>query len=56
MYINHSAFSPQFDYFMNGQALEKVEHKKDLGILVDDSLKPGKQCEASNSQVISLLK
>ena len=38
----------QYEYTMNGVALTKVQHEKDIGVLINHDLKPSLQCvEAS---------
>ena len=39
--------NPQREYVMNGTKLEVVSEEKDLGIWIQDTLKPSKQCEAA---------
>ncbi len=41
--------NPQHEYFMNGVKLETVSEEKDLGVWVQDTLKPSKQCEKAAS-------
>ena len=39
------ANNPGFKYSMGGIALQEVEEEKDIGILIQRSLKPSKQCK-----------
>ena len=39
--------NPRFKYFMNGEEVEAVKEEKDLGVYIEDSLKPTKQCAAA---------
>ena len=36
--------NPRFAYFMNGNQIEAASEEKDLGVIVESTLKPGKQC------------
>ena len=36
--------NPKVQYWMNGQALETVEEEKDLGVWIQNDLKPSLQC------------
>jgi len=42
MHIGYN--SVQAEYVMNDVKLECVSHEKDLGVIVSDDLKSGKQC------------
>ena len=39
--------NPKFKYFLNGEEVEAVKEEKDLGVYVEDSLKPSRQCAAA---------
>ena len=39
--------NPKYKYFLNGQEIEAVKEEKDLGVYIEDSLKPTKQCAAA---------
>ena len=39
--------NPKFRYTLNGEELEAVKEEKDLGVYVEDSLKPSRQCAAA---------
>ena len=39
--------NPKFKYYLNGEELEAVKEEKDLGVYIEDSLKPSKQCAAA---------
>ena len=39
--------NPRYKYFMNGLELEQAKEEKDLGVWVDESMKPSKQCAAA---------
>ena len=34
----------KFEYFMNGEKLDSVDSERDIGVIVDKSLKPSLQC------------
>ena len=37
----------KYEYFMDGEKIKEDEEEKDLGVWVDNSMKPGKQCAAA---------
>lgn len=39
--------NPKYRYYLNGQEIEAVKDEKDLGIFIEDSFKPTKQCAAA---------
>ena len=39
--------NPRYQYFLNGEEVEEVKEEKDLGVLVEDTMKPSKQCNAA---------
>ena len=39
--------NPKFKYFMNDEEVEAVKDEKDLGIHIEDTMKPTKQCAAA---------
>ena len=44
------SFIPDFltsRYFMNGEEMDEVKEEKDLGVLIEDTMKPSKQCTAA---------
>jgi hypothetical protein len=43
MHVGRS--NPQYEYKMNDKILRAVEVETDVGVLVQDNLKPGKQCQ-----------
>ena len=44
--VIHSGFSnPLYSYTINGQTLDSVENEKDLGVMMQKTLKPGLQCK-----------
>ena len=45
MHVGHR--NQHFEYRMGGERLEAVEEERDLGLWMDASLKPGKQCAAA---------
>ena len=45
MHVGHR--NRHFEYSMNGERLETASEEKDLGVWVEQSLKPGKQCAAA---------
>ena len=36
--------NPRKEYTMGGHTLEAIKQEKDLGVLIDESLKPSAQC------------
>ena len=42
--IHYGHNNQRHQYNMNGHILEQVDQEKDLGVIITDSLKPGKQC------------
>ena len=46
----------EFEYVMNGEKTSKVTDEKDLGVWVNQSLKPTKQCEAAALQANLVLR
>ena len=36
--------NPQYSYYMNGAQIDTASMEKDLGVVVESSMKPGKQC------------
>ena len=39
--------NPRHEYFMKGKKIEEAEEEKDLGVWVNTSMKPSKQCAAA---------
>ena len=39
--------NPKYRYYLNGQEIEAVKEEKDLGVYIEDSQKPTKQCAAA---------
>ena len=39
--------NPRYKYYLNGEEVEEVKEEKDLGVFVEDTLKPTKQCTAA---------
>ena len=39
--------NPRYKYLMNGVELESVKEEKDLGVFIEESMKPTKQCAAA---------
>jgi hypothetical protein len=37
--------NPQYDYYMDGKKLKVVEEETDVGIVIQQNLKPAKQCQ-----------
>jgi len=48
MHVGHSNI--KHDYYMGGIKLKEVAEEKDLGIIISNDLKSGKQCTAASSQ------
>ena len=47
----------KFEYTMKGEVLESVDREKDIGVIVDKSLKPSLQCaEAAKKHLLYLVK
>ena len=42
IHVGHS--NPGFEYFMDGNPIETANEEKDLGVMIESNLKPGKQC------------
>ena len=42
--IHYGHNNQRHQYNMNGHILEQLDQEKDLGVIITDSLKPGKQC------------
>ena len=42
MHVGHT--NPNFEYFMNGEKLTETSLERDIGVLIDKSLKPRNQC------------
>ena len=39
--------NPKFKYYLNGEEVEEVKEEKDLGVYIEDTMKPTKQCAAA---------
>jgi hypothetical protein len=48
--------NPGFDYYMNGVKLTAVEEEKDVGITVQNNLKPAKHCQRVAATAMGVLK
>ena len=44
-----------FEYKMNGEPLATVTHERDIGVIIDDTLKPSKQCSEAARRATTLL-
>ncbi|KAJ8019440.1 hypothetical protein HOLleu_41039 [Holothuria leucospilota] len=42
LHVGH--FNAQASYFIGGVQVEAIEYEKDLGVLIDNSLSPSRQC------------
>ena len=42
IHVGHN--NPRYDYVMNGNQIDSANEEKDLGVVVEASMKPGKQC------------
>ena len=42
VHVGHS--NPKYSYTMNGNQIEATNQEKDLGVTIESSMKPGKQC------------
>jgi hypothetical protein len=48
--------NPRYEYKMDGIALKVVEEETDVGVIVQDNLKPHKQCQKSANIAMGVLK
>jgi hypothetical protein len=48
--------NPEYKYSINGQELSVVEEKKDIGVIIQRNLKPGKQCEKAANMAAAVLR
>jgi hypothetical protein len=48
--------NPRYEYKMDGVALKVVEEKTDVGVIVQENLKPQKQCQKSANTAMGVLK
>ena len=39
-----------FEYKMNGEPPATVTHERDIGVIIDDTLKPSKQCREAGME------
>jgi len=44
-----------FDYFMDGKSLKKVDFEKDVGVRINKNLKPSLQCKESSRIALAML-
>jgi len=47
--------NPRYEYNMEGRVLESVEFKKDVGVIVHQSLKPSMQCARAAERTNGIL-
>ena len=47
--------NPTFEYKMNGEPLATVTHERDIGIIIDDTLKPSEQCSEAARRATTVL-
>lgn len=47
--------NPQFEYSMNGARLDTTDEEKDIGVMITNNLKPGRQCEQAAGKAMSVL-
>lgn len=45
--LHFGSKNPNYEYFMNGVKLQKVDSEKDVGVVIHSSLKPSSQCKES---------
>ena len=45
----------KFEYFMNGEKLDSVDSERDIGVIVDKSLKPSLQASGVLTQITRAL-
>jgi hypothetical protein len=48
--------NPNYKYYMEGQELMEVEHETDIGVIIDKTLKPGRQCEKAANTAGAVLR
>jgi hypothetical protein len=48
--------NPEYSYSINGQELSVVEEEKDIGVIVQKNIKPGKQCERAANMAAAVLR
>ena len=36
--------NPRYRYFLNGEEMKPVKEEKDIGVWIEENLKPSKQC------------
>jgi hypothetical protein len=48
--------NPKYKYSINGQELSVVEEEKDIGVIVQNNLKPTKQCEKASNMAAAVLR
>lgn len=53
MHIGHT--NQEHEYFMDGKLLKKVENERDIGVKIDQSLKPGVQCREVSRIAMAIL-
>ena len=53
MYIGHR--NQEYEYFMDGKLLNKVENEIDIGVKIDNSMKPGAQCREASIVTMAVL-
>ena len=53
MHVGHR--NQEFDYFMDGKPLKKVDNERDIGVKIDQSLKPGVQCREASRIAMAVL-
>jgi hypothetical protein len=54
MHVGRS--NPEYKYNINGEELAEVDEEKDIGVIVQKSLKPGKQCEKAANMAAAVLR
>jgi hypothetical protein len=54
MHVGRS--NPRFKYYMEGEELKSVEEEIDIGVVIHNSLKPGRQCERAANTAGAVLK
>jgi hypothetical protein len=48
--------NPRYEYFINGTKLKTVDDETDVGVIVQDSLKPAKQCQKAANTAGAVLR
>ena len=55
MIIKYKRQNPQYNYTLNGEALENVDNERDIGIKITANLKPSEHCQEAVGKARSVL-